>query len=57
MFNDSLQNDSQPLQYVIKENGDFTVTVINLFFIYVVRSYILNGKQRINIEESYLIET
>lgn len=57
MFNDSLQNDSQPLQCLIKENGDFTVTVINLFFIYVVRSYILNGKQRINMEESYLIET
>lgn len=57
MFNDSLQNDSTALQCLIKENDNFTVYAYQSVF-YLCRTILYtNWKARINIEESYLIET
>lgn len=47
----------QPLQCLIKENDDFTVTSYQSVFYLSHTILYTKWKARINIEESYLIET
>lgn len=57
MFNDTLQMIVQPLQCLVKENDNFTVYAYQSIF-YSCRTILYTKwKARINIEESYLIET
>ena len=57
MFNVSLQNDSTASPMSNKENDNFTVTAYQSVF-YLCRTILYTKwKARINIEESYLIET
>lgn len=57
LFNDGLQNDSTASPMSNKENDNFTVTTYQSVF-YLCRTILCTKwKARINIEESYLIET